>query len=352
MERMNRNTMSGVLIAAVLASAGSALAQSGGSGSSGEFDKPLAGQATRAKSAQPGQASRVYMKQSDGQDSYEIQIAGGQVTAKVNGKALPKRQIRQSDGKVELLNEDGDVLSTFDVAVLGQGGPGVIPSPQLGRSGGGIWTPQPSAVPWAEAEQPKVMLGINMGEPSESLLEQLDIEPGEAVVVLKTIEGLPAADAGIRENDVIIAVDGERPVDLKVIRDALKDKEPGDTIELTIVRKGESKKIDVELAAFDAERLGSMPMLGTMWRTMPQGNAAEAERMMREHMREQFKAGGHEMPPMVFGPGGEGGVQFYMPQSAEMQAKVEQLESRIKELNKQMERLSQQIERLQKQLDQ
>ena len=60
--------------------------------------------------------------------------------------------------------------------------------------------------------------------------------------------GTPAAEAGLEAGDVVTAVDGDAvssPADLQTAIDA---KRPGDAVTLNVVRDGESRRVEVELA--------------------------------------------------------------------------------------------------------
>jgi 2-alkenal reductase len=57
----------------------------------------------------------------------------------------------------------------------------------------------------------------------------------------------PADDAGLREDDVIIAVEGTPITQTEAFSELLFLHEPGDTIELTIVRNGRTRDVEVTL---------------------------------------------------------------------------------------------------------
>lgn len=69
-----------------------------------------------------------------------------------------------------------------------------------------------------------------------------------AVIISEVLEGTPAADAGLQENDLILAVDDESVNDVDIFINALKSHKPGDEVILTVFRGGEELKVTVTLA--------------------------------------------------------------------------------------------------------
>jgi hypothetical protein len=80
---------------------------------------------------------------------------------------------------------------------------------------------------------------------------------GPGVRVQEVAPGSPAASAGVRAGDVLIALDGLPIADLRGYSAALKARQPGDTVELTVRRDGEEKVLTATLAELiDGERPG------------------------------------------------------------------------------------------------
>ncbi len=82
--------------------------------------------------------------------------------------------------------------------------------------------------------------GVNI---TESDAERFSMPIG--VYVYAVTEGSAAEQAGIRQGDVITAVEGEEITDVNSLNDAKSEYNAGDTITLTVYRSGET--IDVEL---------------------------------------------------------------------------------------------------------
>lgn len=74
-----------------------------------------------------------------------------------------------------------------------------------------------------------------------------DIEDLPGVVVVLVNSGSPAEDAGLRENDVITAVDGTAVSSVEEIHTITYEKETGSTITLTVYRPDTGETFDVEI---------------------------------------------------------------------------------------------------------
>lgn len=70
---------------------------------------------------------------------------------------------------------------------------------------------------------------------------------GEARDELAVMSGSPADKAGIVENDIILEADGKRLDEDNSLARLIGNKQPGDKIELKVLRKGQEKKIIVTL---------------------------------------------------------------------------------------------------------
>ena len=337
----------GLLVSAV---SGAALAQD----SNEDFKRPL--RSGRTKAAQPSTSgkSTTVMRQDDGDNTVELRIEGGNYSAKLNGKEVPKDRIVKDEDGVRILDKDGNTVTTFQISSDGDrttvfGQPATPKPPRAGgRAGGGSgggaggWTPLPGQ-PSLPANPPKVMIGIIMDAPSEELLKNYGLKEGESILVTRIVEGLPADKAGLRENDIITEIDGKKPVDQDTLREILKSKEPGDTVEFTVLRKGGDKSIRVTLGKYDPEKLGAAMNPGEnqvqVWG--PDTAPEDVQKALREAMKNgqwSFRTPGNGHQGFVMGGPGS---------TPDMDKKLAELDQKMADLDKKLERVDDQIAKLQ-----
>jgi len=97
-------------------------------------------------------------------------------------------------------------------------------------------------------------LGVRIQSMTEDLRAYFKAPRGRGLLVSRVEEDTPAAKAGLRAGDVIIAVGGKGISDRSDIAQALSDHEPGDRVAVKIVRDGSEKTVEVVIAERPAPR--------------------------------------------------------------------------------------------------
>ena len=64
----------------------------------------------------------------------------------------------------------------------------------------------------------------------------------------RIVEGSPAAKAGLKDGDVLVAFEGRPILDLRDFTSALTGKNPGDEVGITVLREAELVRTSVVLA--------------------------------------------------------------------------------------------------------
>lgn len=288
-KRMGRVGVAGLGVCAAMAIAAGHAGERHGPGEEeikGNFSEPL-GQGSGHGDEHSGNFSRSVMTTVDGSDTFTVTSENGKVTVQKNGEDLPKSQYRQKKGNLEILDGDGNVIKSLPMNFKWNA------SEMKGLRGLARMTPQPPAAPGAPRaqrvivrDQPRVMLGVTMSDASEEMLEEIGVDQG-AVLLNSVREGLPAAQAGLRSQDVIVEADGKAVEGYEALRSILAKKSPGDELALKIYRDGKSQDIRVKLAAFDQDKMGSIV---TVERFGEGGDDSEELVEMLKGVEEQVKA--------------------------------------------------------------
>jgi serine protease Do len=99
-------------------------------------------------------------------------------------------------------------------------------------------------------------LGVGIQDLTPELAEYYGIEDKKGVLVAKVFEGDPAGKAGIKANDIIIAVDGKPIKTSRELTGTIAEIPVGKKTPITILRDGKEKTVKVEIAKRDdSERL-------------------------------------------------------------------------------------------------
>ena len=210
----------------------------------------------------------------DGEHSYEIKIVNGEiVVAKIDGQKLSDDRVKMNDDVLIFISEDGEEVHEIKMHNVHKDG--WVSDHAMGnlntnwfskdgkqrivvdRSGGSEGEVHSYFMSSDERTPPKVMLGINLGEPSKILRKHLKLKDGvHAILVEGVIKGLPAALSGLEDFDIIISIDGSDQADADILHKVLTEKDAGDNIKLVVLRSGDTIKLKIKLAKYDAKALG------------------------------------------------------------------------------------------------
>jgi Do/DeqQ family serine protease len=90
-------------------------------------------------------------------------------------------------------------------------------------------------------------LGVNIQEITPELAQSMNLKDSRGVLVSGVEPGMPAEKAGIREGDVITAVNGARVDDSNSLRNRIAAMSPGTDVALTILREGHEEQLHAKL---------------------------------------------------------------------------------------------------------
>jgi serine protease Do len=97
----------------------------------------------------------------------------------------------------------------------------------------------------------RAMLGISIGDMNADIAEQKGLKILSGVYVDEVNKQGAASEAGIKQGDVIVAINGNRVQNASQLQEQLVIYKPGDTIRLTYYRKEKEKEVTVTLKSLD-----------------------------------------------------------------------------------------------------
>jgi len=199
----------------------------------------------------------------DGEQSVTIHIKNGKIEVLRDGEPVDVEQIEQREGVWRFLNDEGEVQARFfmlprgEVAhAKGEQEPGVFrlrlkeeDDGEAARLLRRALMPDPPAPPRpGEAEGARrAMLGVMLEPVDEALARHLEVDPQKAVVVSGVVPGSGAAEAGVREHDIIVRIADFDTADTETIRRVVRRKAPGEAVRVVLLRKGERVPLTVRL---------------------------------------------------------------------------------------------------------
>jgi len=107
-----------------------------------------------------------------------------------------------------------------------------------------------------EGKVTRGQLGVWIQDLNEELAKTFGVSETNGALVTDTIEGSPAAEAGIQRGDVIVEIDGKEVEDSTRLRNMVAATEPGTTINVKIMRDGKPMTIPVTIGTLESEEPG------------------------------------------------------------------------------------------------
>ncbi len=101
-------------------------------------------------------------------------------------------------------------------------------------------------------------LGVNIQNITPALVDSFDLKTNKGALVSEVVEDAPAAKAGLKQGDVITAVNGQPVTDANNLKLQVSTFAPGTKLNLDVLRDGKTK----QLTATTAERPGSPRLAG------------------------------------------------------------------------------------------
>ena len=95
----------------------------------------------------------------------------------------------------------------------------------------------------------RAMLGITMQPIDKKIQEELKLNSMNGVYIYEVSKGSAAEEAGLKQGDVIIAIDGQKITDGASVQEKVNNYHPGDKAVITYIRDGKEYNADVTFHA-------------------------------------------------------------------------------------------------------
>lgn len=160
-------------------------------------------------------------------------------------------------------------------------------------------------------------LGVAIEDLDRESADELGVSRVRGVRVTDVRDGSPAADAGVRDDDVIVGFDGEQVRSARQLVRLVRETPPGRRVELDLLRDGDRRTVEVRLderpagwSGLDGERMERIH--GQVEDAMERhGDAMERLKRLRVHPDgEELEVEVRGMPHGLFGDRGRLGVRL------------------------------------------
>ncbi|HMT06413.1 MAG TPA: PDZ domain-containing protein [Pyrinomonadaceae bacterium] len=107
-------------------------------------------------------------------------------------------------------------------------------------------------------------LGVQTVEVNKENCTKFGLTSGRGVAIEKVVEGSPAANAGLRDNDVIIAVNGDEVASSRKLTRLITEIDPDHTAKITVLRNGSQQDVTATLGRRPTPKFENGSFSGTI----------------------------------------------------------------------------------------
>lgn len=109
----------------------------------------------------------------------------------------------------------------------------------------------------------RALLGVTMRPLDEKIASEMKLSSLNGVYITEVLKGSAADKAGVKEGDVLVAIDSVRLTNAASVQENVNKFHPGDKAVLTVIRDGKEKKLDVTFKG-TAEETGTVDESGAV----------------------------------------------------------------------------------------
>ena len=128
------------------------------------------------------------------------------------------------------------------------------PEKQLFSSESGVWhSDDGGTVVWGEPAK-RAFLGVTVEGLSDQLAEYFGVEPEGGALISQVVEGSAAEKAGLKAGDVLVKIGKDEIHDSGDVTSAIRSHEPGDEVEVVVMRDRKEKSLKATLGEKEGSR--------------------------------------------------------------------------------------------------
>jgi hypothetical protein len=189
----------------------------------------------------------------DGQaHRYELRAFDTEIEVYMDGQQVPADRIRMHANQVGVMDANGKVIERLDLPANWTSDAQKTTTPSPGDPFDFRDVAGNKLVP------PKVMLGGRLVEPTTAVLKHLGdrgVNRDRASMVTNVLPDLPLAQAGVENDDIILAVNEVPDADPSTIRAVLRTMKPGEAVTFRVLRGTQVMDVRVVAAAWDPQHM-------------------------------------------------------------------------------------------------
>ena len=164
-----------------------------------------------------------------------VTFDGAKPQVTCDGVTLKADRIQvDTGGRVNVLTAEGQVMARFDTI----DGNRVVLPPGASFNVAPVFRTGPG----------RRIIGVHLGQVSEAVAYHLGEDAKSIVMITSVMDGYPAQKAGLKKHDVISHIEGRSPASAARLREVLRAKGEGDTVQLRIRRGAQAIEVSVPTA--------------------------------------------------------------------------------------------------------
>lgn len=193
----------------------------------------------------------VFLSKQEGNNTVDLTIQNGRIVgANVNDRPVPLENVRVSGNTIRVSDENNQTTTQFRIPQNAGMARRYGQEQRFGTTEPYDRQPQGRGMQrdrMPDREAGGQGIGAALGFQGSHGEQAENVRFDQAIRVDRVFDNTPAGRAGLREGDLIVAIDGQQPVTRSTFQSAINQKEPGEPVRLTVIRNGSPRTITMQM---------------------------------------------------------------------------------------------------------